>query len=75
MSGAQQTDVDIVAVIDRVPLSRLQWVTIVLCGIVAILEHHARAARCQGLDLGDGGVGARARCEDLRLGGVEVQCA
>ncbi len=38
MSGAQQADVDVVAVIDRVPLSRLQWVTIVLCGIVAILD-------------------------------------
>lgn len=38
MSGAQQTNVDVVAVIDRVPLSRLQWVTIVLCGVVAILD-------------------------------------
>ena len=38
MPGDPQADVDIVAVIDRVPLSRLQWVTIVLCGIVAILD-------------------------------------
>src|SRR4051794_28844427 len=38
MPGAEQADVDVVAVIDRVPLSRLQWMTIVLCGIVAILD-------------------------------------
>jgi MFS transporter, AAHS family, 4-hydroxybenzoate transporter len=38
MSGAQPADVDVVAVIDRVSLSRLQWVTIALCGIVAILD-------------------------------------
>ena len=38
MSGAQQAGVDVATVIDRVPLSRLQWVTIVLCGIVAILD-------------------------------------
>jgi MFS transporter, AAHS family, 4-hydroxybenzoate transporter len=38
MSGAQPANVDVVAVIDRVPLSRLQWVTIALCGIVAILD-------------------------------------
>jgi len=38
MPGVPQADVDVVAVIDRVPLSRLQWVTIVLCGIVAILD-------------------------------------
>jgi AAHS family 4-hydroxybenzoate transporter-like MFS transporter len=36
--GAQQTSVDVAAVIDRVPLSRLQWTTIVLCGLVAILD-------------------------------------
>jgi len=35
---AQQTSVDVAAVIDRVPLSALQWTTIVLCGLVAILD-------------------------------------
>jgi MFS transporter, AAHS family, 4-hydroxybenzoate transporter len=38
MSGAQQTSVDVAAVIDRVPVGRLQWTTIALCGLVAILD-------------------------------------
>jgi AAHS family 4-hydroxybenzoate transporter-like MFS transporter len=38
MPGLAQANVDVAAVIDRVPLGRLQWITIVLCGLVAILD-------------------------------------
>lgn len=38
MPGVQQTSVDIAAVIDRVSLGRVQWMTIFLCGLVAILD-------------------------------------
>jgi AAHS family 4-hydroxybenzoate transporter-like MFS transporter len=38
MSREQQAEIDVTAVIDRVPLSRLQITTIVLCGIVAVLD-------------------------------------
>jgi MFS transporter, AAHS family, 4-hydroxybenzoate transporter len=38
MSREQQAGIDVTAVIDRVPLSRLQIITIVLCGIVAVLD-------------------------------------
>src|SRR5262245_2521494 len=38
MPGVEEPNVDIATVIDRIPLGRLQWVTIMLCGIVAILD-------------------------------------
>ena len=38
MAEAQARNIDVAAVIDRVPLSRLQWNTIILCGLVAILD-------------------------------------
>ena len=38
MSSEQSIGVDVAAVIDRVPLSRLQWMTILLCAFVAILD-------------------------------------
>lgn len=38
MPGVQQASVDVAAVIDRIPISRLQWTTIILCGLVAILD-------------------------------------
>jgi AAHS family 4-hydroxybenzoate transporter-like MFS transporter len=38
MPGEPSTRVDVAAVIDRVGLSRLQWITISLCGLVAILD-------------------------------------
>jgi AAHS family 4-hydroxybenzoate transporter-like MFS transporter len=38
MSGAPQATIDVATVIDRVRLSRLQWVTILLCGLVAIFD-------------------------------------
>jgi AAHS family 4-hydroxybenzoate transporter-like MFS transporter len=38
MSCEQEAAIDVTAVIDRVPLSRLQIGTIVLCGIVAVLD-------------------------------------
>jgi AAHS family 4-hydroxybenzoate transporter-like MFS transporter len=38
MSGASQTRTDVAAIIDGVRLSRLQWLTILLCGLVAILD-------------------------------------
>src|SRR5215216_7121365 len=38
MPGEQSIGVDVAATIDRVSLSRLQWVTILLCGLVAILD-------------------------------------
>src|SRR5262245_32302102 len=38
MSREQEAAIDVTAVIDRVPLSRLQIITIVLCGIVAVLD-------------------------------------
>jgi AAHS family 4-hydroxybenzoate transporter-like MFS transporter len=38
MPGVHASNVDIAAVIDRMPLGRLQWLTIILCGLVAILD-------------------------------------
>jgi len=38
MPGEPPTRIDVAAVIDRVRLSRLQWITISLCGLVAILD-------------------------------------
>jgi AAHS family 4-hydroxybenzoate transporter-like MFS transporter len=38
MPSEQGIGVDVASVIDRVPLSRLQWTTILLCGFVAILD-------------------------------------
>jgi MFS transporter, AAHS family, 4-hydroxybenzoate transporter len=38
MSGPQPTMIDVAAIIDRGQLGRLQWVTILLCALVAILD-------------------------------------
>jgi AAHS family 4-hydroxybenzoate transporter-like MFS transporter len=38
MPPGSSASIDVAAVIDRVPLSRLQWITILLCGLVAILD-------------------------------------
>lgn len=38
MLEMQTRNVDVASVIDRIPLSRLQWTTIILCGLVAILD-------------------------------------
>src|SRR5258708_13491249 len=38
MPNAQTTNIDVAAVIDRISIGRLQWATILLCGLVAILD-------------------------------------
>ncbi len=38
MAEIQTTTVDVAAVIDRIAIGRVQWMTILLCGLVAILD-------------------------------------